>query len=337
VPAIDPLGPITACATYALPPITGTNVTSNAAYYDDTQANGGQVITGSVTQSGTYYMYNGANGCSDEESVIITINPLPTVTSVMGGNVYCAGDVVNNIEAMVTGSANWTIDYTLDGVAQTASGSTSPITLGNAAGVYVVTNVTDANCTNTAAGSQTIVVNPIPVAPIAGTDFVYCSSWALNDMTVSGTGGTYTWYSDNTLTTVLGTGSSQSPIDVNGTSNYYVTETVAGCEGPADMVTITIEDCEIIVPTAITPNGDGIHDDWEIVDLDNVYPDNVVTVYNRWGAKLYESKKGNYASKPWDGKFEGSALPVASYYFVIDFNLPDVEPMKGIVSIVLDK
>jgi gliding motility-associated-like protein len=135
---------------------------------------------------------------------------------------------------------------------------------------------------------------------------------------------------------VLGTGFSLAPIDVNGTNYYYVTETVAGCEGPADVVVITIEECEIIVPTAFTPDGDGIHDEWEIVDLDQVYPDNVVTVYNRWGAKLYESEKGKYAIDPWDGTFEGIKLPVASYYFVIDFNLPDVDPMKGIVSIILD-
>jgi gliding motility-associated-like protein len=285
----------------------------------------------------TLYVYDQASSCYDEDTFAIQINPLPDLTNVMGGSTYCAGDAVNDIQVVVTGTSVWTIDYTLDGVPQTVSGSISPITLGNAAGVYVVTNVTDANCTNSVSGTQTIVINPIPLAPTAGTDSLYCSSWTLSDMTVSGAGGTYTWYSDNTLTLVLGTGSTLAPIDVSGTNYYYVTETVAGCEGPADVVVITIEDCQIIVPTAITPNGDGVHDDWEIVDLDNVYPDNVVTVYNRWGAKLYESEKGNYAGKPWDGKFEGSALPVASYYFVIDFNLPDVEPMKGIVSIVLEK
>ncbi|MEY3238201.1 MAG: hypothetical protein RI883_2302, partial [Bacteroidota bacterium] len=135
---------------------------------------------------------------------------------------------------------------------------------------------------------------------------------------------------------VLGTGGSLLPTDVIGTTTYYVTETLLGCEGPSSTVVITIEDCEITVPTAFTPDGDGVNDNWEIVDLDNVYTDNVVMVFNRWGAKLYESEKGNYASKPWDGAFEGNALPVGSYYFIIDFNLEDVEPMKGIVSIILD-
>ena len=61
-----------------------------------------------------------------------------------------------DITADVTGNGPWTIDYTVDGVAQIASGATSPINLGNAPGVYVVTNITDATCNNTATGTQTI-------------------------------------------------------------------------------------------------------------------------------------------------------------------------------------
>jgi gliding motility-associated-like protein len=197
--------------------------------------------------------------------------------------------------------------------------------------------VTDANCANTGSGTQTIVINPIPSAPLAGTDAVYCSSWDLVNMTVSGTGGTYTWYSDEQLSLVLGTGTGMMPIEVNGTNSYYVTETVNGCEGPASIVSITIEDCEIVVPTAITPNGDGIHDTWEIVNLDVVYPDNVVTVYNRWGNMIYQSEKGQYSVKPWDGTYEGDMLPVASYYFVIDLNDSEKGSQTGIVSIVLEK
>jgi hypothetical protein len=44
-----------------------------------------------------------------------------------------------------------------------------------------------------------------------------------------------------------------------------------------------VENCEITIPTAITPNGDQVNDTWEVVDLDAVYPDNVVKIYNRWG------------------------------------------------------
>ncbi|MFN5844235.1 MAG: gliding motility-associated C-terminal domain-containing protein [Flavobacteriia bacterium] len=335
-PLIDPLTDASACGTYFLPVITGTNL-NNEGFYNNSQALGGTVITGPITTSQTVWVYDEEGICNDETSFVVTINPLPEVTDFSGGNSYCTGDVVTNVEVAVTGTNDWTIDYTLDGVSQTATGTSSPVSLGNLPGVYVITNVTDANCANTGSGTQTIVINPIPSAPLAGTDAVYCSSWDLVNMTVSGTGGTYTWYSDEQLSLVLGTGTGMMPIEVNGTNSYYVTETVNGCEGPASIVSITIEDCEIVVPTAITPNGDGIHDTWEIVNLDVVYPDNVVTVYNRWGNMIYQSEKGQYSVKPWDGTYEGDMLPVASYYFVIDLNDSEKGSQTGIVSIVLEK
>ncbi|MFN5149298.1 MAG: gliding motility-associated C-terminal domain-containing protein, partial [Flavobacteriia bacterium] len=72
-------------------------------------------------------------------------------------------------------------------------------------------------------------------------------------------------------------------------------------------------------------------------DLDGVYPNNVVTVYNRWGNMIFQSEKGQYSAKPWDGTFEGNALPVASYYYVIDFNDDQKGSQTGIVSIILEK
>ncbi|MEY3238019.1 MAG: hypothetical protein RI883_2120, partial [Bacteroidota bacterium] len=277
-----------------------------------------------------------ANGCVNTVQTTITINPLPVVTATNSGS-YCQGDVVADIMVDVTGTANWTVNYTLNGTAQTAVlGSTSPISLGNTAGIYILTGISDANCTNTASGTQTIIINPIPSAPTAGMDTVYCSNWTVVPMTANGGNGTFTWYEDVNLTNVYGTGAAINPNDaIIGTTTYYVTETEFGCEGPASTIAITINDCEIIVPTAFTPNGDLSNDVWNIVDIDNVYPNNIVFVYNRWGNLLFESEKGNYLSRPWDGKVNGEQLPVASYYYVI-YTEGDKsgEILNGIVSII---
>lgn len=156
-------------------------------------------------------------------------------------------------------------------------------------------------------------------------------------MTASGSGGTLTWYSNSALTTDIGTGGSLMPTDAVGTTVYYVTETLSGCEGLPSQVTIVIEDCEIIVPTAFTPDADGVNDFWEILDLDAVYPKNIVMVYNRWGNLLFQSEEGKYSGNEWKGDYKGSELPVGSYYFIIDFQDENVEPQKGIVSIILNK
>ena len=337
-PVIDPLGPIVSCGPYALPVITGTDLTPSAAYYDDTQANGGQQISGPISTSGTIYMFDGASGCSDEEAVVITINDLPTLTSITGGDTYCEGDAVNPILVAVTGTPDWTINYTIDGTPQSVTGTTSPISLGNAPGVYSLVDVTDANCPNTISGQETIVVNPLPSAPIAGEDGTFCSTFDLPDITASGGNGTFTWYEVDLLTVQLGTGNTYAPNNDLGTTLYYVTETENGCEGPASFVTITIESCEVIIPTAFTPNGDLAQDTWEIPNLDNSYPNNSVYVYNRWGNLIFQhnSDNGNnpYSQNQWDGTYQGQLLPVASYYFIIEYGDSEGTSENGSVSIL---
>jgi gliding motility-associated-like protein len=93
----------------------------------------------------------------------------------------------------------------------------------------------------------------------------------------------------------------------------------------------------IIIPTAFTPDGDGVNEEWVIPNLDKQYPKNSVRIYNRWGSLLFEhdsSTDGAYATKPWDGTFKGDAMPVGSYYYIIDFNTIDNKSEKGIVTIV---
>ena len=102
-----------------------------------------------------------------------------------------------------------------------------------------------------------------------------------------------------------------------------------------------VDDCstspEIVIPTAFTPGFDGMHDDWEIVELDNLYPDNTVTIFNRWGNKVYEhtsSSANPYDSNRWDGKYNGTILPVASYYYIIETNDGSGTSYQGTVTLV---
>jgi gliding motility-associated-like protein len=330
-PSIVNPGPQVVCDTYLLPVISGTNLSPTSAYYDDSQSNGAAVLTGSITSTQTVWIYSANGACSDEESFLVTINTTPNLV-ITDPAAVCEPLTVDLTAASVTaGSTNvGTLTYWSDATA------TTPLATPNSVGTgtyYIQSN----NAACDAISLVNVIVNPVPAAPTAGIDTTYCSNWDVVAMTVSGTGGTYTWYSNAGLSSVIGTGSSLTPSTSVGTSVYYVTETLAGCISQASTVSITIQECNIIVPTAFTPDHDGVNDSWEIIDLDNVHPKNVVYVYNRWGALLFQSAEGNYASNPWKGEFEGSELPVGSYYFIIDFQEDDVEPQKGIVSIILNK
>lgn len=72
----------------------------------------------------------------------------------------------------------------------------------------------------------------------------------------------------------------------------------------------------ISIPNAFSPNGDGVNDSWNIAGL-NSYPDADILIFNRFGAILYQSK--GY-QEPWDGKYQGTAIPSGTYYYSIDLN-----------------
>ncbi len=204
-------------------------------------------------------------------------------------------------------------------------------TLSSTQTVYIYTSAN--NCTDEQTFS--ITVTPTPPAPTVGPDLTYCSTWEILPLTAMGTSGELSWFSDLNLTDLLGTGFDIAPIPTVGTSTYYVIEQINGCTSPVSSYDITIEICDVILPTAFTPDADNINDTWVIVDLDAVYPKNTVSIYNRWGDKLYESKTGDYTNSAWDGKLDGKAMPVGSYYYIIDTGT-DAEDMKGIVTIVLE-
>lgn len=80
--------------------------------------------------------------------------------------------------------------------------------------------------------------------------------------------------------------------------------------------TIPVEN--VSVSEAFTPNGDGINDTWQILDLDK-FPNTTVRVFNRWGNLVFSAK--NYQND-WAGNYGdfNSVLPESSsYYYQIDY------------------
>lgn len=70
-----------------------------------------------------------------------------------------------------------------------------------------------------------------------------------------------------------------------------------------------------VIPTAFSPNGDGINDKWEIKFL-NEYVGATVQVFDRYGQIVLN--KFGYSS-PWNGKLNnnGADLPTGVYYYII--------------------
>ena len=109
---------------------------------------------------------------------------------------------------------------------------------------------------------------------------------------------------------------------------YTLTATGQGNCSAVDALTVKVLK-PVKVPNAFSPNGDGINDQWVITNLAD-YPGATVDVYNRYGQRVYTSNGYNVA---WDGTWNGKALPLATYYYVIKLQ-SGFPPLTGNVTIL---
>ncbi|RZK98947.1 MAG: T9SS type B sorting domain-containing protein, partial [Hymenobacter sp.] len=97
------------------------------------------------------------------------------------------------------------------------------------------------------------------------------------------------------------------------TTTYTLAAQVGNCYSESK-VTITVTP-RVRIPNAFTPNGDGNDDTWQI-DRIGDYTANHVVIFNRWGAKLFETTNYNRGNE-WNGTINGQPAPVGTYYYLI--------------------
>lgn len=69
-------------------------------------------------------------------------------------------------------------------------------------------------------------------------------------------------------------------------------------------------------PHYFTPNGDGIHDTWNIVGLED-QPNTKIYIFDRFGKLI---KQISSSGEGWDGTYNGQPLPSTDYWFTVDYN-----------------
>lgn len=92
---------------------------------------------------------------------------------------------------------------------------------------------------------------------------------------------------------------------------YTVTGRTPGdCEGSAQVKVKVYQGPEIYVPTAFTPNGDGLNEVLKPYCI-GIKSMNYFRIYNRWGQEVFSTTQMNTG---WDGRFKGQQLPGAQSY-----------------------
>lgn len=85
-------------------------------------------------------------------------------------------------------------------------------------------------------------------------------------------------------------------------------------------ISASTDACEILIYNGFTPDGDGINDSWLIDNIEN-FSSNTVSIFNRWGNKVWSTVNYNNTNNIWDGKTQnGMALPSGTYFYIIEIN-----------------
>lgn len=249
VPVINPHPNITLCGDYTLPPITGTNLTGNEAYYTGPNGTGTQYNAGDVINTpGTYYIFdqNGPVGCFDQEQFTVTLGATPVVNQPNDVTV-CAGLNVNVAFTGTPGATfSWTNDNTAIGLGASGTGNLNfpGANVTNQEIATITVTPTLAGCTGDPV-TFTITVNPRPQVDDPPNQTV-CGGEQVDVMfTGSGANPTYNWTNNNTGIGLPASGSGDISFTANNpsaplTGTITVTATENGCAGTPQTFTITV-------------------------------------------------------------------------------------------------
>jgi gliding motility-associated-like protein len=152
-----------------------------------------------------------------------------------------------------------------------------------------------------------------------------------NLITVSGgMAGSYTWaVTGNTLFSVSNTIS----VKPAATTQYSVSALDAnGC--PVSDVANAIVDaqCAIKIYNAVTFNGDQSNSKWFIDNIER-YPNNKVSIYNRWGTRIASIEGYNNKDQSWPDEARDKGLPASTYFYVLDLGDGSAK-MKGWIELI---
>jgi gliding motility-associated-like protein len=271
-----------------------------------------------TSNSGTYIVkVTSEFGCSALDSVTVIINSNPKA---FAGNdtSICEGKIVQLIGSGL-GTYNWLPANTLSN-ALVAKPYAKPISTTRY--TLIVTN--NFNCTDTA--SVMVTVLKIPTAN-AGADKQVLQGYSVKlDGLVSGSNISHYWTPNLFINNSLLVQPLVSPV----TNTVYTLHVVSnsGCGIASDDVMLTVLK-KIEIPNIFSPNNDGINDTWVLKNLET-YHIGEMTIFNRNGQKVYVSRSYN---TPWNGFYNGSPLPLGTYYYLIQLKNPE-SMLQGFITIV---
>ena len=109
----------------------------------------------------------------------------------------------------------------------------------------------------------------------------------------------------------------------------------SGCDSSVFLI---LSHYKAYLPSAFTPNGDGINDFFTLTGDTDLRSIEQLTIFNRWGKMVYigQGLSPNNLSQGWDGKSRGQDMPEGVYVFhaKLDFGQGSPHWVSGSISLI---
>lgn len=287
--------------------LNGTPVGSNAPTYSYQYFDNGDQVWVQLTSSSSCASGNPATSAP----VTMAINPLP-VYDLGPDQQLCPGSQV----VLDPGVANATYAW--------STGESTPSITVSTSGTYSV-SVTQNGCT----AFDQVTLNFDATAPVPvflGNDTTICEG----DVIILNTGNqqnvSYLWQDGSSANTYTVTG--------DGLYSVTVSNDCGSVSASRQVFTDPCEVCGVYVPSAFSPNGDGINDTFAPISTCDEVPQYRFSVYNRWNERVFDTIVPGFG---WDGTYKGQPQPLDSYiYFVTyyDTRLEKTVSYNGVVTLL---
>lgn len=304
--------------------------------------------TGNVALGGTDALVNGdtyyvtetdlVSGCESTNRLIVTVqinDPQPPVLSTASAE-FCFIDspVISDLNSFVDLGSNviW-FDAPTNG--NQFSDSDTLV-----AGSYYAVEEDVNGCQSPASTEISVIINnnAPPTLNEGGNGLCGVEMPTLAELEANLTtdaGLAIVWYDTLDSTTALNI----TDLLLDNTTYYAATfNAVTGCESNERLeIEVDLTDCDLdqyplLLPDGFSPNGDGINDTYSLENVQFLYEDFTIEIYNRYGNLLY---MGNNSTPPWDGTSNqpgalgDNVVPNGVYFYIFNYNRANVPPVQG--------
>lgn len=244
----------------------------------------------------------GINGCTTTANVPVTVYPSPIISILPSNPLLCLGDSLQ-----LTASGATTYFWSPQGSLSSAT-SSSPLAYPTSNTNYTITGIDANGCS--AISNLFLQVIEEPKLTITQTGQLECGN-KIVQLIASGADN-YAWSPAAVLSTPFAN-STQATLD--SASWIYVVGTRGTCV-VTDSIQVAMYNnaaSAIFIPTAFSPNGDGKNDCFRTRSTAR-FSDYYLTIYNRWGQKVFESKS---ADDCWEGTIDSGPAMMGTYYYFL--------------------